>query len=271
MIDTNTLLLCDQTFFAAGFRRGTHYYFRKNGCVFQCVSLGRGRFDCYDDEIFVVIFPFWTVRLSRIEAWPSFEKAFTNQELFKHGLINWPNYGINISNEVYSYSGSERFSEIGEPQDIVAPVLIPYVQDKLIPFLDPIVDEDSFKNSMIRLNRHCRVFEEIILQECLKTSSIEPARKWLNEMTAIDLESERAIAEAFFNSNTSDYLEQYGFRSFEDVYNEVKDAVKITKKTFFGKLIEAVETGDYQWIEQFITIEKKESNAFFENFFSIRF
>ncbi len=269
MVEAKLLSLCDRIFYDAGFNRGTHYYYRKNGSVFQCVSIGRGREDYYDDEVFLVLFPFWTARLSRIDAWPSFENAFIHQELFKYGQINWPNYGINISNEVYSYSGAKRVYETGEPQGINAQILIPYAQDKLIPFLNTVYDENSFKNNMININRHCRVFEELILQECLNANSIVPARKWLDEMNTIDSASELSLAEDMFNNKVC--LEQFGFRSFEDVYNIAKYAVKTTHSFFWGKLIKAVESGDYKWIAPVISIEQEESNSFYEKYFNMRF
>lgn len=271
MINPDTLSICDRTFFDAGFARGSHFYFRKNGRVFQCVSLGRGRFDCYDDEVFLIIFPYWTAGLSRIDAWPSFEEAFTHQDLFKHGNINWPNYGVNISNDVYSYSNANRFSEFGEPKDIDAPVLIPYVSDKLIPLLDTVFDETSFKNFMVNLNRQCRVFEEIILQECFDADSIEPAQKWLDEMIKIDSDSTLLIAESLVNNTTGEDLERFGLSSFEDVYHDVKEAVKTTHDIFYGKLIKAVNSGDYKWIASLISSEQKKSNDFFKKAFSIKF
>ena len=124
---------------------------------------------------------------------------------------------------------------------------------------------------MISLNRHCRVFEEIILQDCLKVNSIEPARKWLDEMSIIDSASALSIAETFFNQYTKTYLEKLGFHTFEDVYNEVKNAVNETNRIFFLKLINAVETGDYKWIAPVISIEQEKSNTFFERYFNIRF
>lgn len=242
----------DGLFAKAGFQRKEFFYYRKYGNSFQCIAVGRGVPDMLNHEIFFVVFPFWTEGLRRISAWPSFEEAYLHPELLVGPILGWPSYGIEITADFYDCGKN----------------------NELLPFFNKIDDNESYKEAMESLNRHCRVFEEIILLESLKAGSMEPAVKWLETAEKHDALSIKSVAESVYSPRDDreiNYYKTWGLNSFDDALDDARRAVKRTHDMFYGKLIRAVQTNDCKWVKDLYAEEQRKAAAFFKKYFDLDF
>lgn len=260
----------DDSLINSGFVRGPFYYYRKKGNSFQCITVGRGK-SYNSNGLFLVIFPFWTACLRRISPWPSFIEAFINPEIFANSQINWPSYYIEITKSFWDYCDIIKDNSSFK---YGANNFINFVESKMLPFMDGIHDDISYKNAMISINRHCRVFEEIILLECVKLNNIAPAKHWLALMDQIDSKSTKKIAELVYSPRDKrdfEYYKAWGWNSFNDAYKDAEAVIKITRKLFYGKLINSIDSNDYNWIKHVFAEAQNKSRDFFYNYFNLEF
>ncbi len=254
----------DDSFAKAGFQRKSFYYYRKHGSIFQCIAVGRGTRNMLNHEIFLIVLPFWTEGLRRISAWPSFEEAYLHPELFDGSTLGWPSYGIEITGNFYDSGVNIDYHNHG----------FSFFEKELIPFLDKINDNKSFKEAMLKLNRQCRVFEELILLESFKAENMESVRNWLKAAEKSDAMSIKAVAESVYSPKDDfeiNYFKSWGLNSFDDALDDAKKAVKRTHDIFYGKLIRAIQTNDCKWVKDLFLEEQRKAAIFFKDYFDIRF
>ncbi|MBP5313088.1 MAG: hypothetical protein J6112_09690 [Clostridia bacterium] len=254
----------EDLFIKCGFQRKAFFFYRKHGNSFQCITVGRGCPDTIDHEIFLVVFPFWTGGLRRISAWPSFEEAYLHPELFRGSTLGWPSYGIEITGDFYDCGESKDYNDAG----------FSFFEKELLPFLNGINDNNSFKEAMASLNRHSRVFEELILLESLKEGSLDSAEKWLESAKKRDAMSIKAVAESVYSPKNDfeiNYYKSWGLNSFDDALDDAKKAVKRTHDMFYGKLIQAVQAKDCKWVKELYPEEQRKAVAFFKDNFNIEY
>ena len=248
---------------SAGFCVNSFMCYRKHGNSFQLVAkTWRRPSSPFEHGVFLVVFPFWTEGIKRIPQWPSFEESFWDTEMLSITGYSWHIFGIDITDSYFEYCERNKHFTSGTSS---------YLECELFPFLNGIYDNESYKKAMISINRHSRIFEEIILLETSKSGNLNPVREWLEIVKNIDAESVEPVAKSIYTFKDAEFFKKWNWNSFEEALEDAEAVIKKTHKLFYGKLIQAVDTNQFDWVYDFYIEAQKKAIVFFKKYFNLEF